>query len=212
MAEIKIEKKSTPIWPWILLGVALIALLIYLFSSGDESNERDDMTEVTTEDSSYASSSQAGSNQASASNNSEVLAFVSFIRQDSDPSGLNQEYTNEALSRLTSATNAMAQKVGYDTQQDMAQMRTHTQKISTEPFETSQASSLKEATGSLAQALQNIQRQAFSSLASDADKVKNASGNIKANARTIDQKESVKNFFRESAALLEKMDTNSPKL
>jgi hypothetical protein len=212
MAEIKIEKKSTPIWPWILLGVALIALLIYLFSSRDESDERNDMTEVTTEDSSYASSSQAGSNQAVASNNSEVLSYVSFIRDDPDRMGLDHEFTNEALSRLTAATNSMADKVGYNIQQDMSQVRTQTDKITNDPFETTHAKSIRETTGSLATALKNIQQKAFPSLAGDADKVKNASTAIKADVLTLDQRKEVKNFFKESADLLEKMDTNSPKL
>ncbi|MFN3999833.1 hypothetical protein [Algoriphagus sp.] len=206
MAEIKIEKKSTPIWPWILLGVALLALLIYLFSSRDEGNGRDEITEVRTEESSYASSSREVTG-----NNSAVLAFVSFIREDPDQMGLDHRFTNEALSRLTSATNAMADKVGYNVQQDMSQVRTHTDKITKDPFETTHANSIREATGSLATALKNIQQKAFPGLASDADKVKNASTAIKANVLTLDQKKEVKNFFKESAQLLEKMNSNSPK-
>lgn len=207
MAEIKIEKKSTPIWPWILLGVALLALLIYLFSSRDEGNERDEMTEVTTEDSSYASSTREVTG-----GNSAVLAFVSFIRDDPDQMGLNHEFTNEALSKLTTATNALAEKVGYDIQQDMALVRTLTQKITTDPFETTHANSIREAAGILAQSLQNIQQKAFSGLASDADEVKKAAAGIKANVLTLDQKKEVKSFFGESADLLEKMNTNSPQL
>lgn len=30
MAEIKIEKKN-PIWPWILVGVIILALILYFF-------------------------------------------------------------------------------------------------------------------------------------------------------------------------------------
>lgn len=212
MAEIKIEKKSTPIWPWILLGVALIALLIYLFSSRDNNNERDEITEVTRSDSSYASSTQAGRTQANASGNSEVLAYVSFIREDPDQMGLDHRFTNEAFSKLTSATNAMADKVGYNIQQDMTQVRTRTQKITTDPFETTHANSIREAAGILAQSLQNIQQKAFSGLASDADGVKSAAAGIKGNVMTLDQKGEVKSFFRKSADLLEKMNTNSPKL
>lgn len=40
MAEIKIEKKS-PIWPWILLAVVIVGVLIYVFASDrDDDNHR----------------------------------------------------------------------------------------------------------------------------------------------------------------------------
>ena len=43
MAEIKIEKKSSPIWPWILLIILIVAGLIWYFSNnGDDMNTRDD--------------------------------------------------------------------------------------------------------------------------------------------------------------------------
>ena len=200
MAEIKIEKKRTPIWPWVLIALAIVAFLIYLFSAGDEENDRDEMTEVTTEDSSYASSSPEVSG-----NSAAVLAFLSFIRDDPDKMGLNHEFTNEALLRLTSATNAMAEKVGYNAQEDMKQVRTYAQKITIDPFETTHANSIRDAAAILAQALQNIQQKAFSGL------VKNAAAEIKGDVLTLDQKGEVKSFFRKSADLLEKMNSNSPK-
>lgn len=48
MAEIKIEKK-TPIWPWILLAVAVIAILILVFSNSDDSVDVEDRRENKTE-------------------------------------------------------------------------------------------------------------------------------------------------------------------
>lgn len=210
MAEIKIVKKSTPIWPWILLAVAIIALLIYLFTSRDEGDDRDDMAEATTEDTSYASSSPNSGNLEST--NSEAIAFVSFIREDPDQMGINHEYTNEALTKLISATNAMSTKVGYNAQQDLTQVRTHAQKITADPFETTHANSIRDAAAILAQTLQNIQQHAFSDLSSDADEVKKAAAAIKADVLTLDQKGEVKNFFRESADLLEKMNNHSTNL
>ena len=42
MAEIKIEKKSSPIWPWILLIVLIVAGLIWYFSdNGINTNTND---------------------------------------------------------------------------------------------------------------------------------------------------------------------------
>lgn len=42
MAEIKIEKKSSPIWPWILLIILIVSGLIWYFSdNGSEMKTND---------------------------------------------------------------------------------------------------------------------------------------------------------------------------
>lgn len=88
MAEIKIEKKTTPVWPWILLALAVIALLIYLFAFNGDGDENDEMNEITTEE-------PADIGQVAPDNS--TVEFVSFIEEDTEQMGLDHEYTNEAL-------------------------------------------------------------------------------------------------------------------
>ncbi len=58
MAEIKIKKKS-PVWPWILLVILIIAgVLYYLYYMGDDSYDTDDSTLEQLDDVSYNSSSE----------------------------------------------------------------------------------------------------------------------------------------------------------
>lgn len=214
MAEIKIEKKS-PIWPWILLGVIILGILIYVFASDDDDDNRDgnrDNTEQPINERNRENSGQPMNSLPDNPNNSSVVAFVTFIEEDPDQMGLDHEFTNEALAKLTNATRSMADKVGYDSQKDMQQVRTLAEKITNDPFETTHANSIKEAADVLAQVLQNIQQVAFPGLAGDADNVKNAATDIDTDILTLDQKEDVKNFFKESADLLEKMNNNSPEI
>lgn len=199
MAEIKIEKKS-PVWPWILVALVILGILIYFFAFNGDDDETEERYEENTE--------QPAEMRQEAPGNSAVLAFVSFIDEDPDTMGLDHEFTNEALLKLTNATNAVADEVGYDTQRDMDEVRTLSEKITTDPFETSHANSIKEAAGILAQVLQNIQQDAFPDLSGEADEVTNAATDIETDVLTLDQKEDVKNFFRESADLLDKMNTN----
>ncbi|WP_373493764.1 hypothetical protein [Aquiflexum sp.] len=203
MAEIKIEKKA-PIWPWILLILVVIGILVYLFAfSGDEDdNRRDDRTEQTTE--------QSSDTRQVAPNNSTVVAYVSFIKDDPDQMGLDHDFTNEALLRLTNATSAMADEIGYDIQKDLDEVRSHADKITRDPFETTHANSIRKSADILSNVLQNMQKKAFPGLTSEANGVKNAATAIEPEVLTLDQREDVKNFFRESADLLEKMNNNSP--
>ncbi len=203
MAEIKIEKK-TPMWPWILVVLAIIAILIYFFAFHDDGEKTVDRTEQTTEES-------VDTRQA-APNNATVAAYVSYIQEDPNQMGLDHEFTNEALLRLTNATKAMADEIGYDIQKDMEEVRTHADKITREPFETTHANSIRNAGESLTRSLQNMQQEAFPGLANEANEVKNAVTTIEPEVLTLDQKEDVKNFFRESADLLEKMNNNSPEM
>ena len=203
MAEIKIEKKA-PIWPWILLILVVIGVLIYLFAFNGDRDKSEDRTQQKTEESTEI--------RQVAPNNSTVSTYVNFIKENPDQMGLDHDFTNEALLKLTNATSAMANEIGYDIQKDLEAVRTHAEKISRDPYETTHANSIRKSAEILATVLQNIQQKAFSGLASEANEVKNAATAIDPDILTLDQKEDVKNFFKESADLLEKMNNNSPQM
>lgn len=207
MAEIKIEKKS-PIWPWILLIAAILAVLIYLFTldgNGEESNDRNgDRTEQTTEESAET--------RQEAPNNSTVITYLRLIKEDPDPMGLDHEFTNEALLKLIDATRAMANEIGHDIQRDIEEVKTLTNKITSDPFETNHANAIKESAEILANVLKELQQKAFPTLTSEANEVQNAVADIGLDVQTLEQKEEVKNFFRQSANLLKKMNNNSPQI
>lgn len=207
MAEIKIEKK-TPLWPWILLVVAVIVVLFLVFSNNGDNEEIDNEQEDRTE---QGFEEPTDTRQATL-NNSAVLSYVSFINDDPDSMGLDHEFTNEALLKLTNATSALADEIDYDIQKDLEEVRTHSSKITNDPFETSHANSIRKSAEILANVLQNMQQEAFPNLASEAEDVKDAVAAIDLDALTLDQKGDVKNFFRESADLLEKMNNNSPQI
>lgn len=201
MAEIKIEKKSSPIWPWILAALFFIAILIYLFFPREERFERGEMTMVSSEESSASSDTLEVSR-----NSTAVLAFVNFINEDPNKMDLDHEFTKEALLRLTNATKATADKIGYDINKELGEVKVYADKVTTEPFESTHANSIRSAAVILSAVLQNIQQDSFSGLASEAVTVKNAANNIKGDVLTLDQKEAVKNYFMQSADLLEKMN------
>lgn len=200
MAEIKIEKK-TPKWPWVLVILAVLAVVAYFVLFGDESPDR--MAENTeTQEQVMQEPLQ----------NSSVSAFVTFIDNDPDKMGLDHEFTNDALMKLTNATEAMSSEIDYDIEKDIEEVRKLAKKIKEDPFETTHANSIREAAGILAGAMDRMQSDAFPDLSSEANKVKKAANDINVDVLTLEQKGDVKGFFRESADLLEKMNNQQPEI
>lgn len=204
MAEIKIEKKS-PVWPWILL-VALLAIIIYVFAFDNESNDNENKQENTTEQK-YEDDKEFTQKSL---DNSVVSTYVNFIREDSYPMGLDHEFTNEALLKLINATTAIADELDYEIQKDIEALKMYADNITKEPFETTHANTIRKSADILTNIIRNIQQNAFTNFASDAEGLKDAASKIAPDKLTLDQKDAVKNWFRKSADILEKMNNNPP--
>jgi len=201
MAEIKIEQKK-PVWPWLLAGLVIAALVIYFLMFRDNDNNA---TEVVTEES-YISDTNETNLLDVKENNSTVAAFISFVENDTNRVSLDQAYTNEALLKLTAATNAMAEEIGYDVREDLNKVKESTLLITNEPFESSKAKNIRNSTDGSTTALQNMQLAKYPWLSDEVEELKNASVAINPEVNTLEQKDAVKNFFAKAADLLEKMN------
>jgi len=200
MAEIKIEQKK-PVWPWLLVGLVVVALLLYFLVFRDN----DKNTEVVTEPDDITNTYESdllGVKE----DNGTVAAYVSFVENNKEKMGLDHEYTNEALLKLIEATNAMANEVGYDVEADIQQAKEYAKMISTDPFETSHADNIRKADDILTNVLQNIQKEKYPTLSDEVEALKSASESIKPGVLSLDQKEAVKNYFAVAADLLQKMN------
>lgn len=200
MAEIKIEQKKQ-VWPWVLLVLVIAGLLAYflMFRQNDEN------TEAVTETDYITNTSQPdliGVKE----NNGTVVAYVNFVENSKEKMSLDHEYTNEALLKLTEATNAMANEVGYEVQADIERAREYAKMIVKDPFETTHADNIRKADDLLTNVLQNIQKANYPGLANEVSALKSASASIKPGVLTLDQKDAVKNYFAKAADLLQKMN------
>ena len=201
MAEIKIEQKK-PVWPWLLAGLVIAALVIYFLMFRDNDNNA---AEVVTEES-YISDTNETNLLDVKENNSTVAAFISFVENDTNRVSLDQAYTNEALLKLTAATNAIAEEIGYDVREDLNKVKESTLLITNEPFESSKAKNIRNSTDGSTTALQNMQLAKYPWLSDEVEELKNASVAINPEVNTLEQKDAVKNYFAKAADLLEKMN------
>jgi len=219
MAEIKIEKKKR-VWPWILLALGIIGLLIYFLGFNDNNEpvnevsktsqppvvEQTDPTDVKENQTPEPQAVEQTDLISVTENNSKVEAYVNFVEADKLEMDLDHEYTNAALLKLIQGTEAMAEEVDYDIQVALNQVNEYAQMITNDPFETTHANNLRKANDILANALQNIQKAKYPGLSNEVAELKNASESIKPGVLTLEQKDEVKTFFNKAAVLLQKMN------
>jgi hypothetical protein len=120
MAEIKIEQKNRfGRGCWLALS-SLHCLYILVFRDNGEN------TEAVTEPEPITITNETdllGIKE----NNDIVAAYVNFVENNKEKMSLDHAYTNEALSKLIEATNAIANEVGYDVQADIEKAKEYAQ-------------------------------------------------------------------------------------
>jgi hypothetical protein len=202
MAEIKIVQKKQVVL-WLLAGIAIAILLFYFLVFRDNSNNNS--TEVVTE-----TMSVSGTNENNLlgvkENNSTVAAFVSFVENNSNSVNFDYAYTNEALLKLALATDAMAGEIDYDIQADLDEVKESIGLVANEPFETSNAKNIRNATDNSTTALQNMQLAKYPWLTDEVEELKSASVSINPESLLTGQKDAVYNYFAKAADLLQKMN------
>jgi hypothetical protein len=201
MAEIKIEQKKQ-IWPWVLAGLAITALLIYFLLIRDNGKN----TAALTEDDHYITNMNELTLVGVKENNVTVAAYVNFVENSKGKMSLDHAYTNEALLKLIEATNAKADEVGYEVRADLEKVKEYANMITKDPFDTTHADNIRKATDVLTNVLQNIQKAHYPGLADEVEELQRASESIKPRVLTLEQKDAVKNFFAEASDLLKKMN------
>lgn len=206
MTEIKIEKKKN-LFPWILL-VGILALLAYFlfFNDGKDVTKTTETSSPVTTETSSPITTETSSIINVKENNSTVAAFVSFVEVENKEMTLDHAYTNEALLKLTEATNAMADEIKYDVRADTDKVKEVAKVIKNDKFDTSHANSISEGANILTNVLENMQQAKYPELAKEVAELRNASDSIKPDVLTLDQDDNIKTFFSKAADLLNKMN------
>lgn len=201
MAEIKIDLKK-PVWPWMVVVLLVIAVLLYLLVFRDE----DYTLETVAPSPNFNISVTNVDLIAVRENNSTVAEYINFIASDTNKMSLDHAFTFNALMKLHDATKEMGIEVDYNVQNDIELVRELANKITIDPFVSTHADNIRAADDILTDALQSIQKAKYPTLAAEAIALRNAAEAIKPDILTLDQKVAVKDFFYKAADLLQKMN------
>jgi hypothetical protein len=213
MAEIKIEKKK-PIWPWIIVGLIILGIILYFLLAGnnDDMDDMDDMDDNRTEqvtDTTYTDAERRGTGaweetSRDTLNDDSVSAYLAHVG-DRERMGIDHEYTNNALIHLIDAVEAKAAEVNMDINKDLEEMREDAEEITRNPQATNHADKIKETGGKIADVLERIQEENYPNLSGDVDDVRMALQEIDSSTLTLEQKEEINSFFNEAADVLRSM-------
>lgn len=205
MAEIKIKKK-TPIWPWILLGAGILALLYFLFfNTNDDNVNTDDVSdndmEIVTDD---ANSANKDAKILSEMAISKIADYQAYVSKDAEM-GLEHEYSHNALDKLIDATEAVANSMDIDVNADLKTARSKAASITNDPADLDHANKIKNAGTIIVQALERIQTEKFPDLDTSFKDLQNSVMEIVPETQTLEQKDAVKDFFEKAGELLTNM-------
>lgn len=185
-------KKRRAIWPWVLVGLIVLVGIIYFAFFSDKNNMNTDIVGTN------------GTTQP-ADASGPVREYISYVRADTAAMDLSHEYSSQALSKLIQAIKAKAGERGFEVQSDLAQADKLAEEIQKEPYATTHANSIRTAADIISTSLQNLQKAHYPNLDGEARSVRDAATAIDQNKLTLDQKNEVKAFLKETADLLEKM-------
>lgn len=188
MEESTTEKKRS-LWPWVIVAIIIIGAIIAWIGLTNTRETKEVQTQTES-----PKNAEGG----------PVAEYIQFINEGSSM-GLDHQFTNNALLKLTNAIYAKAQQTGYDVKANMEQVREHADHITQDPFETTHANSIRKAADILTNAMENMQKSKYPGLNEQVNEVRNAANNINPDILTLDQRDAVKSFFKKSADLLQAM-------
>jgi hypothetical protein len=216
MAELNVEKKKKSPIGWIILGIAVLALVIWFVASDNDDiqdtaqfNQEEEQTSEYGQEQSQAVAPYDGERSRTESN-TRVQEYVTFVeekeRADYD---MNHTVVQEGITKLSDALKAVAneQTQGQGTWDgELDQIKQDVSQLQGETLNQQHSTVIRSAFSSAANVIQNIQNKYYPEFQNDASDIMDAAQDIDAQELASEQKNEIHSFFKKTADLLEKMD------
>lgn len=191
MAEIRIEKKGSPMWPWVL-GVALLLVVGWIAMDA----LRDDAPVME-----QAGLQQEGTvGTAGGAVPAAVQDYAAFANESAQPSvGREHEYTAEGIRRLSAALGAFIDQRADDTEirNRFDRFRQSAERLQQDPQSTEHAGTVRDVFTSAVDVLESGRIDA-----GDVSRLRQTATSISADQPLLEQTDAVKQFFSQSAEAL----------
>lgn len=209
MAEIKIRKKS-PIWPWILLILIILAALWYFFiyldtNDLDDADDVDDMNTTEQIDDDNYNSSENDLNNGTRMNSDTVYNPNGDNSLTATSSVVTIADANKSMIDLIDATRNKALSTNVNTGDDLKNQREKLVKVTSSTSANSWMPMFKDSGNQIITALQNIQKEKYPQLSSEVTDAQNSLQMIDASSSFEAQKANIDTFIRNVVITLNKM-------
>lgn len=207
MADIRVEKKNRPVWPWIL-GILLLAAIIWIIADDNDREPADQIGTVYEENNGFRNGNQNDTLNNDA--RGTAMAYVNFVKENEARITTDHEYSRQALSHLSRALSTVANQnnISLEDRQKLDELKEKADRLVQNENSAKHADLLSDAFTSAANIIQKMQRDQFPDLKKEADDVKNAADRVRPNVIVTNQKDAVKNFFDKSADAVRSMAEN----
>jgi hypothetical protein len=208
MAEIKIEKK-TPVWPWILLGLLILAVILYFVFADDDTDDvydDDDTEQVMTPSETEEDYSENTANweDDNLSGDDSVSKYVAHIG-DKEKMGIDHQYSSEALVLLINALENRTEEANINTDVEMEELKKDVRAIKEDPQSLNHANSIKNVGMKIVNLMEKVQKEKYPNISQDVQETRTAVQNIQPSTPTLDQKDAMNSFYKEAGDVLQKM-------
>jgi hypothetical protein len=215
MAELNVQKKKKSPIGWIILGVVIIGLIIWIAASD---NDVLDQTAQTGQDQEQTSTQGQEQSQAVVpygdddtereASDPRIQEFLNFV-DNADDSDMNAVNAREGINKLSDALIAVAsanndQQGAF--QGELEQLKQEANKLQDGNMTTEHASVISSAFSSAANVIQNMQNKFYPDLEDDASNLMDAAQDVEPQEELTDQQREVKSFFDDAADVIKKMD------
>ncbi|HEY8400276.1 MAG TPA: hypothetical protein VIK89_03385 [Cytophagaceae bacterium] len=205
MADIRIEKKSKPLWPWIL-GVLVVIGLVWAVVQFSDSKKQETAYNTEQKTTGEPTEWQTQGEPTEETSMANVNSFVAFINEEevTDQIGIDNQITGDALDKLSAAMKDLA---GDDQtfHQQINSIEQTAQEIKEDPESMSEGTKVTEAFHSASNLLSDIQASKYPGAEEAVIQVEDAAKAVTAEDQLQNQQREIKTFFEESAKALEEM-------
>jgi len=208
MAEIKIEKKS-PIWPWILLLIAVIAMAVYFVYYNNSFNENNKVENESRD--TISNSYEHPSTVPHMEFNTVVQEFTSSIA-DSTRIGMDATYTKTAIINLAKVVTLKAEEANLQSSNALENLKTYSNQMDgTKASEVNKNSMMEEnfktVFNDIVLVLESIQTQSYPSLKNEVSELKQTSNNIDNKVAIKEQQNTIQAFFIKARTVVNNMNS-----
>lgn len=211
MAEIKIEKKS-PIWPWILLIILILAVIVYYVSTNNDGDSIFDNQENTEVRDTLSNTNPVDGTTLPYMDSTDVVQEFESSVTDSARIGVDFTYTKTAIVNLARVITMKADELDVQPTMALENLKfysdpNHTTTDTELPADKDVYGNFKTVSKDIVTVLESIQAENHPSLKDDILELKQTSSKIDTNIATKEQQVTVQSFFTQAKKVVNDMNT-----